>query len=88
MGAFSRLTEDGRLIVECRDEELVVSAAASLDPSQLKPGDLIRWDKATWMAYERVERASGRRYFLDEVPDVRPETVGGNEPACRRSSAP
>ncbi|MEN6493686.1 MAG: AAA family ATPase [Thermoguttaceae bacterium] len=77
MGSFSRLTEDGRLIVECRDEELVVSAAASLDPSQLKPGDLIRWDKATWMAYERVERASGRRYFLDEVPDVRPETVGG-----------
>ncbi len=77
MASFSRLTDDGRLIIEYRDEELVVSAATQLDPSQLKAGDLVRWDKATWLAYERVERASGRRYFLDEVPDVSVEAVGG-----------
>lgn len=77
MAAFSRLTEDGRLIIECRDEELVVSTAASLDSGQLKSGDLVRWDKATWMAYERVERASGRRYFLEDVPDVHADVVGG-----------
>jgi proteasome-associated ATPase len=77
MAAFSRLTEDGRMIVQCHDEELVVRNAAILDPTQLKAGDLIRWDKATWMAYERVERANGRRYFLDEAPNIGPEEVGG-----------
>jgi len=83
MAAFSRLTEDGRIILQARDEELVVRAAAELDPSQLKPGDLIRWDKATWMGYERVERAAGRKYFLDEVPDTRVDAVGGQRSGLR-----
>ncbi len=74
---FDRLTEDGRLVVQSRDEELILSAAGVLDARSLKSGDLVRWDKGSWMAYERVERAAGRRYFLDEVPDARPEQVGG-----------
>jgi proteasome-associated ATPase len=74
---FDRLTEDGRLVVQSRDEELILRPAGVLDARSLKSGDLVRWDKGSWMAYERVERAAGRRYFLDEVPDARPDQVGG-----------
>ncbi len=74
---FDRLTEDGRLVVQSRDEELILRAAGVLDARSLKSGDLVRWDKGSRMAYERVERAAGRRYFLDEAPDARPDQVGG-----------
>lgn len=36
-------------------------------------------DKAAWLAFEKIERAVGRRYLLDEVPDIGPERVGGQE---------
>jgi proteasome-associated ATPase len=74
---FDRLTEDGRLVVQSRDEELVLRAAGVLDARSLKSGDLVRWEKGSWMAYERVQRAAGRRYFLDQAPDARPDQVGG-----------
>jgi proteasome-associated ATPase len=74
---FERVTEDGRLVVQSRDEELIVRAAGVLDVQSLKSGDLVRWDKGSWMAYERVQRAAGRRYFVDDVPDARPDQVGG-----------
>ncbi|HUT77000.1 MAG TPA: AAA family ATPase, partial [Polyangia bacterium] len=74
---FSRYTGGGRLVVQCRDEELIIHAAGALGDVELKAGDEVRWDKSTWMAYEKIERAAGRRYFLDDVPDVRPEQVGG-----------
>ena len=74
---FDRLTEDGRLVVQSGDDELILRPAGVLDARSLKSGDLVRWDKGSWMAYEQIERAAGRRYFLDEVPDARPEQVGG-----------
>jgi len=80
---FHRYTDDGRLILRCRDEEFVVQAAAALRGVELTGGDLVRWDRSTWLAYEPIERAAGRRFLLDEVPDARPEQVGGQRANLR-----
>jgi ATP-dependent 26S proteasome regulatory subunit len=68
---------DGRLVVRWRDEEVLVDAAAELDTSQLTNGDLLRVDRTALIAYEKVERAPGRQYFLGEAPVVRLDQVGG-----------
>jgi proteasome-associated ATPase len=74
---FERYVSGGRLAVRSRDEELIVEAAGPLQGIELLSGDLVRFDRLLWIAYEKVERSAGRRYFLKEVPDVRPEQVGG-----------
>ncbi len=74
---FDRYTADGRLILKFRDDELIADAAGGLQSVKLENGDQVRWDRPAWIAYEKIERAAGQRCFLDEVPDVRPEQVGG-----------
>ena len=74
---FDRYTADGRLILKFRDDELIADAAGGLQSVKLENGDQVRWDRPAWIAYEKIERAAGQHCFLDEVPDVRPEQVGG-----------
>src|SRR6185503_21153634 len=42
-------------------------------------GDQVRWDRTAWMAFEKIVAAAGRHFLLDEVPDVGPEQVGGQD---------
>lgn len=77
--SFERLTGDGRCILRWRDEEVVVDAGGELATAELRSGDQVRWDRAAWMALERLERAEGRRFLLDEVPAVGRECVGGQD---------
>jgi len=77
--SFERATPEGRCVLRWRDEEVVVDAAGGLDPAALAPGDQVRWDRAAWMAFERIPAAAGRRFLLDEVPDVARSQVGGQE---------
>jgi hypothetical protein len=76
---FERLMADGRCVLRHRDEEVVVDAAASLGAADLEPGDLVRFDRAAWMAFEKIADGNGGRYLLDEVPDVTRATVGGQD---------
>jgi proteasome-associated ATPase len=76
---FERYAEGGRLVLKWRDEEVVVEPAAALQGTELKAGDQVRWDKNVWMAFERIERAAGKRFLLDEVPDIGREAVGGQD---------
>ncbi len=76
---FERATGDGRCVLRWRDEEVVVDAAATLPVAALKSGDQVRWDRAAWMAFEKIEMAAGRRFLLDEVPAVSRALVGGQE---------
>jgi len=78
---FDRYTDDRRLVLQWRDEEIVVEAAGPLQRVELASGDEVRWDRATWLAYEPIERAAGREYLLGEVPDARPEQIGGQRRA-------
>jgi ATPase family associated with various cellular activities (AAA)/Proteasomal ATPase OB C-terminal domain len=76
---FERLTGDGRCVLRSRDDEVVVDAAGSLNIGELKSGDQVRWDRAAWMAFEKIAGAAGRRFLLEEVPDVGREQVGAQE---------
>ncbi|MGA2267801.1 MAG: AAA family ATPase [Bryobacteraceae bacterium] len=75
--SFVRHAGEGRLVLKSRDEEMVVLAAAALREAPLKAGDLLRFDRNSWMAYERIDRARGDEYFLEETPAETFESVGG-----------
>jgi proteasome-associated ATPase len=76
---FERATADGRIVLKWRDEEIVVESVRSLHETELKAGDQVRWDRSAWLAFEKIDRAPGRRFLLDEVPDVGREQVGGQD---------
>ncbi|TMA32302.1 MAG: AAA family ATPase [Deltaproteobacteria bacterium] len=74
---FERVTVDGRCVLRWRDEEVVVDVAGTLNAAALKQGDQVRWDRAAWMAFEKIDAAAGRRFLLEEVPDASRRQVGG-----------
>ena len=80
---FDHYTDDGRLVVKSRDEQLVVQACDALRGVDLTAGDLLRWERSAWVAYEKLEQNSGRRYFLNEVPTAGLEQVGGQQRSLR-----
>lgn len=75
--AFDRYLPDRRLVIKHRDDELIVDGADSLSASELKPGDLVRWDRNTLMAFEKVDRSKGTEMFLEETPRESFENIGG-----------
>jgi proteasome-associated ATPase len=75
--SFVRFAGEGRLVIKSRDEEMVVLAAAALRDPPLKAGDLVRFDRNAWVAYERIEKPRGDEYFLEETPSETFESVGG-----------
>jgi len=81
---FDRHTPDGRLVVKQRDEEIVVHAASSLDPDSLGSGDEVRFDRRACLAFERIESGASEQYLVDEVADVGPESVGGQDDALEK----
>jgi proteasome-associated ATPase len=81
---FERSAGDGRLVVKARDEEFVVYAGPRLAEADLKPGDLLRWDRNAMLAGEKIQRSSGSQFFLEETPVERFEDVGGLGPQIAR----
>jgi SpoVK/Ycf46/Vps4 family AAA+-type ATPase len=76
---FERLTSDGRCVLRWRDEEVVVDAAGTLAAGSLRGGDQVRWDRAAWMAFEKLEGPPGKHCLLDDPPDASPALVGGQD---------
>jgi proteasome-associated ATPase len=74
---FVRAAGEGRLVVKSRDEEMVVLAAAGLREAPLKAGDLVRFDRSAWVAYEKIDRPRGDEYFLEETPGETFDSIGG-----------
>lgn len=76
---FERTTADGRLVLNWREEEVVVDAAGALPVGELRAGDPVRWDRTAWIAFERLERAGTRRFLLADFPDIGRERLGGQD---------
>jgi proteasome ATPase len=76
---FEHYTADKRLVLKHRDEEAIVEASGPLQAEQLQPGDRVRWDRIAMMAFEKIERAEGRQYLLDDVGEVGRDQVGGQD---------
>lgn len=81
MATFERYTEDGRLLLRWRDEQIVVDAAGALEKTPLKHGDLLRWERTLWMALEKLEHSRGEHLFLEQTPQETFDEIGGLEPA-------
>ena len=77
VASFDRRMADGRLVIVARDEEIVVDAAQALRDAAPQRGDLVRWDRATGLAYERIDRAEGQQFFLEEMPQDSFDDIGG-----------
>ena len=75
--SFVRRAGEGRLVIKARDEEMVVLAASALREVPLKAGDMLRFDRAAFVAYEKIERPRGDEYFLEETPRETFASVGG-----------
>jgi proteasome-associated ATPase len=74
---FERYTDDGRLVLSRRDEEVIVTAGAGLEGVTLVRGDAVRWSPSAWLAYEKVERSRGDQFFLDEEIAETFDDIGG-----------
>src|SRR6185295_6212776 len=74
---FDRLLPDGRIVIRHREEEMVIEAAGSLAASELKAGDRIRWDRAAWIAYEKLSRSESRHLFVEDTPADTFDEIGG-----------
>jgi proteasome-associated ATPase len=75
--SFDRLLPDRRVVIKHRDEEVVVDAAGSLLETELKAGDLVRWDRNLWMAFEKVDRSQKAELFIEESPQESFVNIGG-----------
>ena len=77
---FCRMTTDGvRMILEHRGGEIVVDVAEPMrQRDDLERGDIIRFDRTTLMAYEKIEREQRQDFLLDQLPDeVTAASIGG-----------
>ncbi|MBW2270516.1 MAG: AAA family ATPase [Deltaproteobacteria bacterium] len=76
--AFERLTPDGRLVVQSRNEELVLEHATRLDTDALRAGHHVLFDRASHIALEMLEAAEGAQYLLEDAGDFALEGIGGS----------
>ena len=81
---FERCLADGRMLLRWHDDLIVVDAAHRLRGGDCKAGDAVRFDRNTWLAFERIELPASRRYLLETVPILHRDQVGGQE-ACLKS---
>lgn len=73
---FVRRTDDGRLVLEDRDAEVVVTTGAALAAEALRPGDSILWDRTARIALGRIETAQ-RTVGYEEIGATPPQALGG-----------
>ncbi len=79
IATFDRCLPDGngRAVLKYREEEIVVQLTPRLKAKGLKSGDLVRWDRNTWIAFEKIERLEGHQSLSQDIPNVTRDQVGG-----------
>lgn len=74
---FERWTEDGRMVLSYRDEEIVVAPGGSLCGERMARGDLVRWNPRAKIALEKIDQSRVEHAFLSETPEVSFADIGG-----------
>jgi len=74
---FERLTQDGRIVVRSRDEEIVLERAAGLDDEELRSGKKVLFDRPSRIALETMDGVEGEQYQLEDLGDLSRDGVGG-----------
>ncbi len=70
---------ESRVRVKWRDEQVLVDLARPLHEVELVGGDRLRYDRALGLAFEKLGRQAIRHNFIERVPDVGRERVGGHD---------
>ena len=81
---FERHLKDGRILCKWRDESMVLVPSADLGSVELKPGDEIRLDRNVFVAYEKIPPDEQSACFLDEIPDLSRDQIGGQDENVER----
>ena len=74
---FDRMAGERHLVIRSREEEIVVQATDRLLQSAPRPGDVVRWDRNLWLAFDKLQRTTGAHLFLDDTPSETFAAVGG-----------
>jgi len=77
VATYSRNTDDGRLVLRSRDEEVVVLPTAALREAGLKAGDGVRFSRSAGLAFEKIEPSRGEEFFLESTPSDTFHEIGG-----------
>jgi proteasome-associated ATPase len=80
------ILEDGRLRIGSDvpgSDSRIVVRSRSLDEVPIRDGDEVRLDPSARIALEHYPRQETRDYFLEDVPQIPWENVGGQEDAIR-----
>ncbi len=82
---ISDVLEDGRLRVgqEPGGQVTVLSRSSDLVPASLKAGDEVRVDPNFRVALERMPKKDAKDYYLEEIPHLPWDKIGGQEEAIQ-----
>jgi proteasome-associated ATPase len=77
---------DGRLRVSLDGHQLsgrILLRSSDLEKIPLKPGDEVRLEPSLRVALEHFQKAETRGYFLEKIPQISWEQIGGQEQAVQ-----
>lgn len=82
----AEILPDGRLRISLDGHQLagrIILRSTDLEKAALKPGDEVRLEPSLRVALEHFQKAEMRGYFLEKIPEISWEQVGGQEQAIQ-----
>jgi proteasome-associated ATPase len=79
IASFEEHMQGGRMLIQFRDEKIVVESVGELTREELKPGDKVHIDRQVKIAFEKIGASDEMDFFIQDVPVVRREDVGGQD---------
>ncbi len=65
------------MLVRRGEQEEVIGLADGVPREDWQPGDLVRWDRTARLGFERIRRAEGQEFRVEQVEDIDADRVGG-----------
>lgn len=85
IGTIQDALPDGRLsVVTTADDKYVIRRAGALLQESFTVGDRILFDAAAEIALEKLTKAEDRELWLEEIPNVTYEQIGGLKPQIQQ----
>jgi SpoVK/Ycf46/Vps4 family AAA+-type ATPase len=69
--------EGNRVLIQFRDEKIIVEAVGPLLEEELKAGDQVHFDRQIKIAFEKIGQARDTDFFIRDAPVVTRDDVGG-----------
>jgi len=77
IGSFEEHMEGNRMLIQFRDEKIIVEAVGPILEEELKAGDQVHFDRQIKIAFEKIGQARDTDFFIRDAPIVAREDVGG-----------